>query len=89
MKSATMTVPKNAIRQQACRIQKKQDSSWHACLVPDIKMLGRFVALRSFADNTVVASGKDAGRVIHLAKAKGVESPVVMFIPPKKMVCMY
>ena len=52
-------------------------------------MLGKFVALRSFTDNTVVASGTDAGRVMQAAKRKKVKSPVVMFIPAKKMVCMY
>jgi len=89
MKAATMKVSKTIVRRQICHIQKKQDSVCHACLVPDKKMLGRFVALRSFSDNTVVASGTDAGRVIHTAQSKGIETPVVMFIPPKKMVCMY
>ena len=76
-----MPSPKAPPRQQA--------SAQHGCIVPDKKMLGKFVALRSFADNTVVASGTDAGRVMQAAKRKKVKSPVVMFIPAKKMVCMY
>lgn len=88
MKSATKTFLKNTVR-QTFRTQKPQGAAWHACIVPDKKMLGKFVALRSFVDTTVVASGKDANRVIQAAQCKGVESPVVMFIPPKKMVCMY
>lgn len=89
MRSATIIVREKAARKAIRRGQVKQELACRACLVPDKKMLGRFVALRSFSDNTVVASGKDVGRVIHVAKTKGVESPVVMFIPPKKMVCMY
>ena len=68
---------------------EKQEASCHACIVPDKKMLGKFVALRSFADNTVVAFGTNAEQVIHAVQGKGVEALVVMFIPPKKMVCMY
>jgi hypothetical protein len=89
IKSTALIFPKKAVRQPTCRTQKPQLASWHTCIVPDKKMLGKFVALRSFADNTVVASGMDAGRVMQTAQHKGVESPVVMFIPPKKMVCMY
>ena len=68
---------------------KNLSSAQHTCIVPDKKMLGKFVALRSFADNTVVASGTDAVRVMQAARRKGVESPVVMFVPAKKMVCLY
>ena len=89
MKSPSMTFPKKTVRRQVLRRQEPQGAAWHACIVPDRKMLGKFVALRSFVDNTVVASGTDAGRVIQAAQCKGVESPVVMFIPPKKMICMY
>lgn len=89
MKSATKTVSKTSGIRTTFRVKKAQTVARRACIVPDKRMLGKFVALRSFIDNTVVAFGVDAGTVIKMAQGKGVATPVVMFIPPKKMVCMY
>ncbi|NCO38753.1 MAG: hypothetical protein COZ06_12185 [Armatimonadetes bacterium CG_4_10_14_3_um_filter_66_18] len=58
-------------------------------LVTQRKYMGKIVALRSFSDNTVVASGKDYSEVLDRARAKGVESPVMVRVPAKKTVCCY
>ena len=42
---------------------------------------GNFVAMKSFNEHTVVASGKDPVKVRAQAQEKGCPSPVVMFIP--------
>lgn len=89
MKATTKTVSKASNCRTTFRVKKAQTVARRACIVPDKRMLGKFVALRSFVDNTVVAFGTDAGTVIKRAQGKGVATPVVMFIPPRKMVCMY
>lgn len=58
-----------------------------ASLVDESKYRGRYVALRSFTDSNVVASGKDVGRVFRSATRKGVSKPVVFFVAPKEAVC--
>lgn len=58
-------------------------------VVSDDRYLGKFVALRSFADKTVIAAGKNAEKVIAAARRKGVASPVVFFVPKADMVCLY
>ena len=58
-------------------------------IVRDEKYRGKFVALRSFVDRTVVAADKDPDEAARKAKAKGVETPVMMFLPKKKMTCLY
>ena len=59
------------------------------CLVTDDRMAGRFVALRSLVDREIVASGRDAIKVIAAARGKGVESPLVLFVPKEEVICMY
>ncbi len=58
-------------------------------LVNDVKYCGRYVALRSFDDNTVVGSGKTPGRALKQARDAGVKHPVLLFVPPKDMVLIY
>jgi hypothetical protein len=58
-------------------------------LVEDGKYAGRYVALRSFSDNTVVASGRTPVSVLKKARAAGVPRPVVIFVPPKDVVQIY
>jgi len=58
-------------------------------LVTDEKYAGRYVALRSFSDNTVVASGRTPLSVLKKARAAGVPSPVVIFVPRKDVVQIY
>ena len=58
-------------------------------LVSQKKHMGKIIALRSFGDNTVVASGGDYATVLAQARAAGVESPVMVRVPARKMVCCY
>jgi hypothetical protein len=58
-------------------------------VLPDDRYLGKFVALRSFADKTVIAAGRNAERVVAAARRKGVASPVVFFVPKEDMICLY
>ena len=55
-------------------------------LVSQKRHMGKIVALRSFSDNTVVASGKDYADVLARARRAGVESPVMVRVPAKKMI---
>ena len=50
---------------------------------------GRYVALRNFDDNTVVGVGDDPDAALREAKAKGYESPVLLFVPEKDVVHIY
>jgi hypothetical protein len=58
-------------------------------LVTDKKYAGNYVVLASFLDNTVVAYGKDLGRVLEEARAKGYDEPVFAYIPESGVVCIY
>jgi hypothetical protein len=42
---------------------------------------GKYVALRSFRDNTIIAFGEKAHKVASKAIKKGAVEPVIVFIP--------
>lgn len=50
---------------------------------------GKYVALKSFADHSVIASGTSPKEVYEKAQKKGVKDPVISFIPTKDMVQIY
>ena len=50
---------------------------------------GKFVALPSFNDRKVVASGKDPFRVAAEAEKLGYKSPLVLFVPKKNTVNIF
>ena len=50
------------------------------------KYCGKWVAMKSFNDGKVVASGKDALAVLHRAKQKGLSSPVMLYVPTEQEV---
>jgi len=58
-------------------------------LVSDNQYEGKYVALRSFQDNTVVASGAEPSDVLNEAEGKGFLDPVVVFIPQSNMTHVY
>jgi len=58
-------------------------------LVNDKKYRGRYVALKSFDDNTVVGSGKTPGRALKQAHDAGVKEPVLLFVPRKNVPWVY
>jgi hypothetical protein len=58
-------------------------------LVKTDKYNGRYVAMKSFEDSTVVGSGEDPETALKEAAAKGFKDPVLVFIPEKEMVHIY
>ena len=58
-------------------------------LVKDRKFGGRYVALKEFGDEKVVADGKDPNEAIRNAEQKGLKNPVILFVPEKDMVQIY
>ena len=58
-------------------------------LVKDKKYKGLYVALKSFNNNTVVASGTTPLIAQKKALAAGIKNPVILFVPKKPMVQIY
>lgn len=58
-------------------------------LVTNKRYKGKYVAMRSFKDRTVVASGLKPVEVMARAVKKGVQSPVLLFVPEKNTVNIY
>ncbi len=58
-------------------------------LVKTDKYNGRYVAMKSFKDNTIVGSGKDPQTALKEAASKGFKDPVLVYIPEKEMVHIY
>jgi hypothetical protein len=50
-------------------------------LVTNKKYSGKYVALKSFFDKHVVASGNDPVKVVASAKKKGYLESVILFVP--------
>ncbi len=49
-------------------------------LLKDARYHGKFVALRSVTDDTVIAYGDDPREVRRLAAEKGVDNPLTLFV---------
>lgn len=58
-------------------------------LVSGKKYRGKYVALNSFNSQKVVASGVEPVDVVKKAEEKGVKSPVIVFVPEKKLTHIY
>ncbi len=50
---------------------------------------GKYVALRSMSDRTVIASGDDPETVMKEAREHGVDDPVVFFVPSHDITLVY
>jgi hypothetical protein len=50
---------------------------------------GKYVALRSISDRTVVASGDDPEAVMQEARERGVANPVIFFVPSHDITLVY
>ncbi len=50
---------------------------------------GQFVATKSFVDKEVICYGNDPVKVSAQAKQKGIDDPVVFYIPQKDVVQIY
>ncbi len=53
------------------------------------RYMGKYVALKSFVDKKVVASGKRPSEVAEHAGKKGVKNPVIVFVPEKNISQIY
>ena len=58
-------------------------------LVKEKRYEGKYVAMVSFTNNRVVASGDDPAKVVKLAEMKGVSQPVVLFVPKGNITQIY
>ena len=50
---------------------------------------GRYVALKSFEDHSVVGVGDDPESAIKDARSKGIDDPVLVYVPEKDTVHIY
>jgi hypothetical protein len=50
---------------------------------------GKYVALVSFLDRTVVAYGDDPKEVVNRAREAGYENPVIFFVPQQNVSLVY
>lgn len=58
-------------------------------LIKESKYNGRYVAIKDFADGTVIGDGKSPQEAYEKAIAKGFNEPVILFVPYKDMVQIY
>ncbi|MEM7816828.1 MAG: DUF5678 domain-containing protein [Candidatus Aenigmatarchaeota archaeon] len=58
-------------------------------LIKEDKYSGRYVAIKDFYDDTVIADGKTPQEVYEKAMKKGFNNPVILFVPHKNMVQIY
>jgi high-affinity K+ transport system ATPase subunit B len=50
---------------------------------------GKYVALRSMSDRTVIASGDDPETVMKEAQEQGADNPVIFFVPGHDITLVY
>ena len=53
------------------------------------KYNGRYVAMKSFDDYTIVGVGDDPEAALKDAKSKGCKEPVLLYVPEKELVHIY
>ena len=58
-------------------------------LVSTDEFNGRYVAMKSFEDNTIVGVGDDPEKALKDAERKGVKNPVLLYVPEKDIVHIY
>lgn len=58
-------------------------------LIQTDKFNGRYVAMKSFEDHTVVGVGDDPDAALQDARTHGHENPVLLYIPEKEIVHIY
>lgn len=68
---------------------KKNEMRGPEILVTDRKYEGKYVALRSFSDHTVLAFGDDPVSVMTRARKGRTDEPVIVFIPEHDMSYVY
>lgn len=50
---------------------------------------GQYVALKSFSDRIVITFGQAPQDVVNQAKNKGIQNPVIVFVPEKGLLNIY
>jgi len=50
---------------------------------------GKYVAMRSISDRTIIASGDDPDAVVKQAHKKGATDPVLFFVPDHDITLVY
>ena len=58
-------------------------------LVTTDEFNGRYVAMKSVDDNTIVGVGEDPEKALRDAERKGFKDPVLLYIPEKDLVHIY
>ena len=58
-------------------------------LVTTDEFNGRYVALKSFDDTTIVGVGDNPEEALKDAEAKGFKDPILLYIPEKDIVHIY
>lgn len=58
-------------------------------LINEKRYNGRYVAIKDFDDNTIIADGKNPQEVYETAIKKGCSDPVIFYVPIKGMVQIY
>jgi hypothetical protein len=58
-------------------------------LVTTDKFNGRYVAMKSVDDNTIVGAGKDPEEALKEAEAKGFTDAVLLYVPERDVVHIY
>ncbi len=58
-------------------------------LVTTSEYNGRYVAMKSFDDNTIVGVGDDPEKALKDAETKGFKNPVLLYIPEEDVVHIY
>lgn len=58
-------------------------------LVTTEEFNGRYVAMKSFDDNTIVGVGDEPEKALKEAESKGCKNPVLLYVPEKDIVHIY
>ncbi len=58
-------------------------------LVTTDEFNGRYVAMKSVEDNTIVGAGDDPEKALREAEEKGFKNAVLLYIPEKDLVHIY
>jgi hypothetical protein len=58
-------------------------------LVTTDEFNGRYVAMKSVDDNTIVGVGEDPEKALKDAEGKGFKDPVLLYVPEKDLVHIY
>lgn len=58
-------------------------------LVNSNKYDGQYVAMVSADDNTIVGSGNTPEEAINEARKKGIQNPLLLYVPDKNLVHIY